>query len=83
MRAVAVVAIRGTCNAWKVAESSDPPNLVQERTVALEIQGNVRDGYHLLMAPAGCFTADTWHETVQDAKEAALRLFGVPPDGWA
>jgi hypothetical protein len=86
MKAVAVVPIRGFSNGWDVVEPDDPPDLpglVQERQVALEIQGNARNGYHLLMTPAGCFTADTWHPTLEDAKEAARRLFGVPPGGWA
>jgi hypothetical protein len=82
MRAVAVVPIHGTSNAWKVASPTDSPTLVQEREVTLEIQGNARDGYHLVMSPTGCFTADTWHETVEDAKETAHQLFGVPPDRW-
>jgi hypothetical protein len=34
------------------------------------------------MSPAGYFTADTWHETVEDAKDAAHRVFGVPPEAW-
>jgi hypothetical protein len=82
MKAIAVVPIHGTANAWKVAEPSDPAANVQERAVTLEIQGNAKDGYHLVMSPAGCFTADTWHETVEDAKDTAHRLFGVPPDSW-
>jgi hypothetical protein len=82
MKAVVVVPIRGTANAWKVAEPDDPPAPVQERVVTLEIQGNARDGFHLVMSPAGCFTADTWHETIQEAKDAASRMFGVSPDGW-
>jgi hypothetical protein len=83
MKAIVVVPIRGTSNAWKVAMPSDPAATVQEREVTLEIQGNARDGYHLLMTPTGCFTADTWHETVEDAKDTAHRVFAVPPDGWA
>jgi hypothetical protein len=77
-----VVPICGTANAWKVAEPSDPPANVQKRAVALEIQGNVRDGFHLVMSPAGCFTADTWHETVEGAKDTALQLFGVSLGDW-
>lgn len=75
--------IRGSGNAWKVAEPSDPPASVQERVVTLEIQGNAADGYHLVMSPAGCFTADTWHESVEDAKDTAAEVFGVLPDEWA
>ena len=83
MRAVAVVPICGSGNAWKVAESSDPPAAVQHREVALEIQGSAATGYHLVMSPAGCFTADTWHESVADAKGTAAEVYGVSPDAWA
>src|SRR5437773_6015756 len=31
---------------------------VQKREVALEIQGNAANDYHLVMSPAGCFTAE-------------------------
>jgi hypothetical protein len=82
MKAVVVVPIHGISNSWKVAEPSDPSAQVQEREVALEIWGNPRDGYHLLMSPKGCFTADSWHGTVEEAKHVAHRLFGVLPDGW-
>ena len=83
MRTVVVVPICGAGNAWKVAEPTDPPAMVQEREVALEIQGNASNGYHLVMSPAGCFTADTWHESVEDAKATAAELFGVSLGGWA
>ncbi len=82
MKTIVVVPIRGTANAWQVAEPSDPNNSIQERVVALEIQGNTTDGFHLVMTPTGCFTADSWHETVEDAKDTASRVFGVPPDRW-
>lgn len=82
MRAVVVVPIRGFANVWKVAESSDPPALVQERMVELEIQGNEAEGYHLIVSPTGCFTADTWHESVEVAKDTAKEAFGVSSDEW-
>lgn len=83
VKAVVVVPIRGSGNAWKVAEPSDPPARVEDRVVTLEIQGNAADGYHLVMSPAGCFTADTWHESVEDAKATATEVFGVPPHEWS
>ncbi len=83
MKTVVVVPIRGQGNAWKVAEPSDPPARVQDRVVTLEIQGNAAEGYHLVMSPAGCFTADTWHASVEDAKATAAKLFGVPPQEWS
>jgi hypothetical protein len=83
VKAVVVMPICGSGNAWKVAEPSDPPAGVQEREVVLEIQGDAANGYHLVMSPAGCFSADTWHESAEDAKAAAAEVFGVAPDGWA
>ena len=83
MKAVVVVPIRGLGNAWKVAEPSDPPARVEDRVVTLEIQGNAADGYHLVMSPADCFTADTWHESVEDAKASAAEVFGVPSHEWS
>jgi hypothetical protein len=50
--------------------------------VELEIQGDEKNGFHLVMSPDGCFTADTWHESVEDAKDTAHRLFGVGFEEW-
>ncbi len=81
MKANVVVPICGSGNAWKVGEPSDPR--ASERPVTLEIQGNAQNGYHLVMSPEGCFTADTWHESIADAKATAEEIFNVPTDGWA
>lgn len=82
IKAVAVVPIRGYSNIWRVAEPSDTGDITQNRVVNLEIQGDGNDGFHLIMSPDGCFTADTWHETLEDAKDTVYRIFGVPADGW-
>jgi hypothetical protein len=82
VKAVIVVPIRGSGNAWKVAELADPPERVQDRVVTLKIQGDSANGYHLVMSPTGCFTADTWHENIADAKKTAMEVFGVAPDSW-
>ena len=83
MNASALVFICGTSDAWKVAEPSDPLSAVQEREVLLEIQGDAKNGYHLVMIPKGCFTADTWHPTIEDAIDTAHRLFAVRPEAWS
>jgi hypothetical protein len=83
LRAVVVVPICGSGNSWKVAEPSDPPARVQDRSVTLQIQGDAAEGYHLVMSPAGCFTTDTWHESVENAKSTAEEVFGVAPHGWS
>ena len=82
MKATAEVLIRGYGNAWKVADASDSGPLVQLRAVELEIQSDGGTGYHLVMSPEGCFTADTWHGTLEEAKEAAFEAFGVKAGQW-
>ena len=83
MQTSVVIPICGTSNSWKVAEPSDPTSLTQDRFVSLEIHGDDKNGYHLVMSPDGCFTADTWHATVDDALESANRVFGVPLTAWS
>ena len=83
MRNSIVVRICGTANCWKVAEDSDPPELTRERSVSLEVQGDAKNGFHLIMSPSGCFTADTWHATLGDAFDVAYRAFGVRPESWS
>jgi hypothetical protein len=34
------------------------------------------------MAPEGCFAADNWYRTKEEALEDARRMFGVPIDAW-
>lgn len=83
VRAVVVVPICGSGNAWKVAGPSDPPGQVQCREVVLEIQGNAAQGYHLVMSPVGCFSADSWYESLAEAKKSAAEIFGVAPEAWS
>ena len=75
--------IWGTTNSWSLIQfaGSDQPKC--ECTVELEIQGDDLDGYNLVMSPTGFFTADTWHQTKDDALLAALELFGVARDAWS
>ena len=82
MKAVVVVPILGSGNAWGVAGPTDPPERVRDRAVTLQIEGDGVSGYHLVMSPAGCFTADTWHESIADAKAAAAEVFGVTANAW-
>jgi len=82
MKATATVRICGTFNAWKVAQPTDPTTMIHERRVSLGIQGDAQNGYSLVMSPEGFFTADSWHETIEDAMNAAHRIFDVPPEAW-
>jgi hypothetical protein len=84
MKANAVVLIQGTYG-WRIAVpdvASDWTYPAQERRVELEIQGDDKWGYHLVMCPEGLSFADSWHATLDDALESARDGFGVPLDAW-
>jgi hypothetical protein len=51
--------------------------------VLLEIQGDEKNGYHLVKAPDGFLAADSWHRTIGEAQQSARELFGVEPDQWS
>jgi hypothetical protein len=75
--------IWGTRNAWSLSLIPGPDAPNRECEVAIEIQGDDRDGYHLVMSPSGFFTADYWYQTMQEALDAAEELFGVCHDKWS
>jgi hypothetical protein len=60
-------------NAWRVAKATDPEDEVREVSVHLDVLGNDVDGYDLVMAPEGCFTADAWYASKMEAIESAAR----------
>src|ERR1017187_6943834 len=70
-------------DAWKVAAATDPTERIREVDIRLEIQGDDGSGYHLVMTPDGCFTADNWYRSKREALEAASEMFGTLIDGWA
>ncbi len=69
-------------DAWRLATSDDAGPHVRDVNVALAIVGDERNGFHLNMTPDGCFTADYWYGSKNEALEAAIELFGVRPDEW-
>lgn len=71
----------GTRNAWSL-EQSGRSGEGQFCRVALEITGDPRAGFHLVVAPDGFFAADTWHETQEQALAEAAEAFGIRPDAW-
>jgi hypothetical protein len=75
--------IWGTRNAWSLSPNRGSNAPSQECDVALEIQGDDRNGYHLVMTPSGFFAADSWYQTKQEALEDAEELFGVCRDEWS
>ena len=71
----------GSTNAWSLAPQAgwgEP----RECAVEVEIDGDDSSGYHLIMSPVGFFTADSWHETLDDALDAAVESLGIPRDAW-
>ena len=75
--------IWGSKNAWSLSKDSGYSSSVPNCNVVLEINGEEKNGYHfIMMAPEGFFTADTWHETQQEALDEGLRLFGVNHSEW-
>jgi hypothetical protein len=83
MKAKTVALILGTPNSWSLAARPGETFPCQKREVQLEIQGDPKNGYHLIQRPEGFFTADSWHATLRDALESAYELFNVRPEEWA
>jgi hypothetical protein len=76
------VRVWGTRDCWSLAPDGRAQADGVETVVLLEIQGDNHDGYHLVMSPAGFFTADSHHKTLDDALDAGSDLFGVARDHW-
>jgi hypothetical protein len=75
------VAIFGATNAWSLAPLSGDEN-GRVCAVDLQIVGNSKDGYHLVMHPDGFFAADSWHESEAQAIDCAQELLGVGEAAW-
>jgi hypothetical protein len=82
MKASALAQVWGTRDSWRLASPGGGDAGLQCE-VLLEIQGDPNAGYHLVMSPAGFFTADYWYASQEEAQEAALELFGVTQGQWS
>lgn len=82
MKATTTVWLKSKRNSWLVVRGADIDERTKQCPLALEIQGDDKNGYHLIMTPDGHFTADTWHETLDDAIGDALEAFGIEPEQW-
>lgn len=80
--AVVRARIWGTENCWSLAPSPGAGSEDKECEVTLEIQGTPKNGYNLVMCPAGFFTADYWYKTKSEALDNARELFGVTVGEW-
>ena len=72
--------IWGTANAWS-PESGRLEIGPVECTVTLRIDGG-ESGYHLVQAPDGFFTTDSWHESLEGAIKEASELYGIKLEDW-
>lgn len=79
--AFAEARVWGSTNCWSL-ESGQLLGDGRMCRVRLEIQGEAKSGFHLVLEPTGFFAADTWHETEADAIAAAASLLGVALDAW-
>jgi len=69
-------------SAWKVAGDHEGSQYLKDVIVDLEIVGQASTGFNLVMTPEGCFTADNWFETQDDAMAAAEETFGASQVRW-
>ena len=72
----------GTHDAWSLIWHRGFAREGTRCRVLLEIQGDDAAGYNLVQSPSVFFTADSWHATLSDAKQAAAETFGVAYNVW-
>jgi len=83
IRAKKTINVWGTSNAWSLEPSPQKIEPCTECVTELEIQGDDKNGYNLVMTPEGFFTADYWYMSLQEAMESAEELFGVSTAEWS
>lgn len=82
LTAVGRARIWGTKNRWSLAPFPEAGSANRECEVKLEIQGTPKNGYNLVMYPAGFFAADHWYKTKPEALDDAREQFGVSVNEW-
>lgn len=83
LRARTVARVWGSKNAWSLAAPKGREATSRECDVEVEIQGDERNGFHLVMRPQGFFTADTHSPTLEDVLSQARELFGLEEGDWS
>ena len=78
-----VARIFGSENSWSLAPHPPGGGAGLECAVDLQIVGDSGDGYHLVKAPSGFFTADDWYLTLEEALGAAREEFGIEREAWS
>lgn len=83
MKARARVRIWGSRNAWSLAAFKGAGVRWKDCDISVEIQGDTRNGYNLIMAPTGFPAADQWYKTKKEALAEATELFGLSAEAWS
>jgi len=83
MKSITRSKIRKLKGGWRIANDSDPAKYVHDVEVELCIQGNSKNGFHLIITPENFFTADWHHETLEDAIESAQESFDISSSDWS
>ena len=78
------VTLGGEPHSGWLAEGATVPNPTATRDVALNITIEFDGSGYLLCYASddGAFANDTWHQTLEDAEQAAVENFGVRFDQW-
>ncbi|MDG2381931.1 MAG: hypothetical protein P8N76_09670 [Pirellulaceae bacterium] len=76
------IRVWGRKNAWSSSPDSGYRGPGSECDIKLEIEGDDKNGYHLIMSPDGFFTADTWIQTLEEAIRDGEERFGIAPQDW-
>lgn len=72
----------GSRNAWSLSEQAGYKKETPYCSISIEIQGDAKNGFHFVMSPEGFFTADTWHETWEEAIQLGNELFDLNLSDW-
>jgi hypothetical protein len=75
--------IFGNATSWSLSPQPGYSSEGSDCAVQLEIQDDAERGYHLVMAPEGFFTADSWHQSLDEAFASAHQLFDLTAREWA
>ncbi|MFS1524465.1 hypothetical protein ACL7TT_10180 [Microbulbifer sp. 2304DJ12-6] len=83
MKSTIVQKIRILKGGWRVADREDDIKYVKQLEIELLIEGNAKNGYHLIMTPEGFFAADLHFDSIEEAKEEAEEYFEVSNIQWS
>ncbi|WP_339732704.1 hypothetical protein [uncultured Gimesia sp.] len=75
--------IFGTADSGRLVAQATEDEPFQECEVRLGIQRDSDSGYLLILSPAGYFTVDAWHDSLEAVQNRARDLLGVNFEEWS